>query len=142
MDEPRTVPRQRARSSAAAAGPWTDLRRRAAKLVVEVLEHLGTVDERGRFEFWGDGRLKYEVVRLISDVDEAAPATPPGNRDRRELNADISDEHRETPQRRRDLGRGARPRREERDDDPTTEEEQAVEDAPGALDAEQLPHPP
>ena len=78
---------------------------------------------------------------MVDYAPKAAPATPPGKRDRRELNADVSDDNRGAPLRRSDLGRGTRPRREVRDNDPTTEEEPAVEDAHGAQDAE-LPHQP
>jgi hypothetical protein len=74
MDDPSTVPRRRAKPPRDLDGCRQDVKLRddAYEAVADVLESVDTDEFDGNIVYWGDGRLKLVVERLISDDNEDA----------------------------------------------------------------------
>ncbi|KAJ1448933.1 hypothetical protein M885DRAFT_573557 [Pelagophyceae sp. CCMP2097] len=72
MEDPPTVPRRRAEPPRDRYGQDRQLRDYAYEAVAEVLESVDTDEFEGSIVYWGDGRLKFVVERLISDDDANA----------------------------------------------------------------------
>ncbi|KAJ1451423.1 hypothetical protein M885DRAFT_570020 [Pelagophyceae sp. CCMP2097] len=72
MEDPSTVPRRRAEPPRGRYGQDRQLRDYAYEVVADVLESVDTDEFEGNIVYWGDGRLKFVVERLISDDDANA----------------------------------------------------------------------
>jgi hypothetical protein len=72
MEDPSTVPRRRAEPPRDRYGQDRQLRDYAYEAVADVLESVDTDEFEGNIVYWGDGRLKFVVERLISDDDANA----------------------------------------------------------------------